>query len=223
METSTLPSSLNEFSLLPDNRSHLERGLELSFSQHIYGVMPPLPGLLDGQQTPVDALPFLALERQVSEWREDYTDDIKRQVTASSWPVKRQSGTRSGIKRALSTLNFACRVTPWHQQTPKGEPYHLDVLAWSQNNAPINLEDAQRLEGYLNEVKSERDVINLALTFGVESSLGLAAAIAPAVNVHHLEQTAILPPPVETPMTLGLTMAPAPMTTINHLTLKATL
>jgi phage tail P2-like protein len=223
LEQSTLPLSLNDFSVLPDNRSKLERGLELSFAQHVYGIIPPFPNLLDGNKTPVESLPYLALDRQVSEWREDYTEDIKRQLTDSSWRVKRLSGTVEGIRLALNTLNFDAIITPWHQQTPQGQPYNLDVVAFSQNNQSVDPQDALRIESYLNEVKSERDVINLALTFGVESFFSINMASAPPTNVVHLEQKAVLPPLDLVPIGLTLNTATAPVINVQHLTLKGTL
>jgi phage tail P2-like protein len=220
LEQSTLPLSLNDFSVLPDNRSKLERGLELSFARHVYGIIPPFPNLLDGNETPLEALPFLALDRQVSEWREDYTEDVQRQLTDSSWRVKRLSGTVEGIRLALNTLNFDGVITPWYEQTPQGQPYHLEVIAFSQNNESVDPEDARRIESYLNEVKSERDVIDLALTFGVESFLSISMASAPAINFIHLNSKAVLPP--LDLVDIGLSLAGATLPTINvqHLTLK---
>ena len=50
-------------SLLPDNSSAIERGLEAAFADLLEAIAPPFPELLDPQRTPGQALTYLAADR----------------------------------------------------------------------------------------------------------------------------------------------------------------
>ena len=58
----------SKYSLLPDNRSPLERGLELAFTELLTSMVSPFPDLLNAHKTPTHMLPYLAQDRGVLEW-----------------------------------------------------------------------------------------------------------------------------------------------------------
>ncbi len=192
-----LTSLQTTYSVLPDNHSNLERALELSFLQALYSVDHPYPALLNAQSTSIEILPYLATEKQVKIWRDDDSEQVKRDLTETSWKVKRLSGTKAGIRCVLTALNFESEIVPWHQQVPQNEPYHLSVLAWAKDSESLNVANIEKLYAHIEEVKSERDTVELSLTYGVETAFALAGATSHAVTIkQHQIQAALWPEPI---------------------------
>lgn len=192
-------SSPQQRSVLPDNQGYLERALELSFESALYSVKSPYPNLLDAQTTAASTVPYLAAEKQLGIWSSTDSEAVKRTLTATAWKVRCLSGTKGGIKVALKALDFDSELTAWHQQTPKKPPYHLDVLAWGKGNKPVNLANIEKLLAYIKDTKSERDVIDLSLIYGVETSFSIAGATSPPAIIKESKNTAVLwPMPVAT-------------------------
>jgi phage tail P2-like protein len=196
LSQSTLPSALKTYSVLPDNRSPLERGLELALSEQLYAIKQPYPELLNAAKAPINIVTYLASERQLPVWDSTDPESTQRKLTGNAWQVRRLSGTRSGLKMALESLDFLSEVKPWYQQVPQAAPYHLSIIAWEKGNKPVNVSNVHKLLAYINDSKSERDVIELSLMFGVETQLSLAGAAAPPTNVNKkLASAALWPMP----------------------------
>lgn len=194
MSQSTLPSSLKTYSVLPDNRSALERALELSLSQQLYSVPHYYPQLLDARHTPIDVVPHIAAERQLPVWDITDPENVKRKLVGNAWQVRRLSGTRTGLKMALESFDFQSEITPWHKQTPQGEPYSLEVVAWEKNNKPMDVANVQKLMKYIDETQSLRDQADLFLSYGVEFKFGIVGAAPVPVAIRNTEVEAELWP-----------------------------
>ncbi|MCP5019722.1 MAG: phage tail protein I [Ketobacter sp.] len=214
--------SKSPYSLLPDNRSSLERGLEEAFSDLLYEVPSPYPILLDAMKTPAHMLPYLAQERSVPEWNSEDPEHIKRQMVDKAWEVRRLSGTRAGIKLVLQTLDYDSQVTPWFKMDEQAVPYTLEVLAWEKGNKPVDVDKAKRLIAHLNETKSCRDTIELGLVFGVETQLGMSGASAPPTNVKETDGKAELWPMPEANVSLAVVGAIPNAINVVPLSLVAT-
>lgn len=106
MSQSTLPSALKTYSVLPDNRSALERALELSLTQQMYAVDHPYPQLLDAWHTSIDVVPYLAAERQLPVWDTADSEHVKRSLAGNAWQIRQLSGTRAGLNMALESFDF---------------------------------------------------------------------------------------------------------------------
>ncbi|QMV14739.1 phage tail protein I [Vibrio spartinae] len=182
MNQSKLPLALKTYSVLPDNRSPLERSMELSFSQQIYGIGNPYPHLLDAQKTAFEIVPYIASEFQLPVWDTSDPEPVKRNLAGHAWQVRKMSGTRAGLKLALESFDFQSQIKPWYQQQPQGQPYSLEIVAWEKGNKPVDVANVKKLLAYIEDTKSERDQIELSLMFGVETSIEIAGAIAPVTN-----------------------------------------
>lgn len=172
--TSTLLSNLT--SVLPDNRSPIESSLEFSFNKEILAIETPFPHLLFAQQTPLNLVPFLAAEKQLPVWDDNDTEKVKRDTTKTAWLIRKKSGTPAGIKLAFESLDFDCSMTPWHQQTPLGEPYSFEVWAYARDTK-ITAEISIKMDELLQEIKSERDTYSLFLARGSNSNYFIGAAL----------------------------------------------
>ena len=181
MNQSTLPSSLKTHSVLPDNRSPLERALELSLSQQLFSINHSYPVLLNPQKTPVSALPYLAADKQVAEWSPDDSEGDRRATADNQWRVFKLSGTVAGLRLALSGFNGETEIQPWHEYG--GQPYHLKAKVWV--TAPIDGETINRLSHRVNNAKSERDTVLLSVGAKTETKLNFALTTVsgPSVTV----------------------------------------
>jgi phage tail P2-like protein len=197
LKESKLPSLLKIFSVLPDNASPLERALELTFSEELYSLESPYPNLHDAATTPNSALTLLALEKQVSIWDADDTEDIKRKQTANAWLVKQQSGKRQGIQTALNDLGFGCDVIPWYK-SGSDEPYSMQINAYCLEQ-PLTPDINKRLDEVIVETKSERDIYTLRLMrevinnnyIGVSMECGITITSEPYYPTEHTSEPAI--------------------------------
>jgi|OM-RGC.v1.010694482 phage tail protein, P2 protein I family len=221
LSQSTSTSSLHSYSVLPDNKSALERAIELALAEQLYQHASPFPGLLNAETTTNKLLPFLAHDAQVPIWDDDAPDELKRRLARDAWIVRRLAGTKKGIKTALESLGFKGEITPWYEQS--AEPYSLEIItAWEHGNNPVNVANAKKLLSYIDEAKSERDTVTLSLAYGVEQNMGLAGAIAPAVNFKSSSHEARLWE-LETKTELALCGAAQVGTSINNLEIQAEL
>ncbi len=221
MNQSKLPLALKTYSVLPDNRSPLERSMELSFSQQIYGIGNPYPHLLDAQKTAFEIVPYIASEFQLSVWDTSDTEPVKRNLAGHAWQVRKMSGTRAGLKLALESFDFQSQIKPWYQQQPQGQPYSLEIVAWEKGNKPVNVANVKKLLAYIEDTKSERDQIELSLMFGVETSMGIAGAIAPVTNTQETSGYAQLWPMPEAQVALFVSGAIVPGMSINTVAASA--
>ncbi|MDW2121614.1 phage tail protein I [Vibrio sp. 2026] len=221
MSQSKLPSALKTYSVLPDNRSALERALELSLSQQLYSVDNPYPNLLDAWHTPIEVVPYLAAERQLPVWDTSDPDHIKRNLAGNAWQVRRLSGTRAGLQMALESFDFLSEIKPWYQQEPQGQPYSLEIVAWEKGNKPVNVANVKKLLAYIEDTQSERDQIELSLMFGVETSMGMAGARAPVTNVKETDGQASLWPMPDASMSFAMAGAVPPAVNVSPMDAKA--
>lgn len=174
---------MSEYSLLPDNRSPLERGLELAFTQLLYDIENPYPALLNPRQTAKKTLPYLAQDRVVPEWDATAPESEQRQTVTNAWPVRRLAGTRKGLMLAMDSLEYDAEVTPWYQMSPRAQPYHFELVAWKRQSAPINRDVVHRMLDHLEDAKSERDTYELILAFGVETGMAMSSVPDRGVTV----------------------------------------
>ncbi|MBJ7536639.1 phage tail protein I [Marinomonas transparens] len=162
MTQSKLPSGMQTYSVLPDNRSPLERALELALSEALYAIDHPYPELLDAQHTLENAISTLGIERQVLVWDSEDSEQVQRKRAENAWRNRLLSGTRSGFIKALEQMGFGSEVTPWFALSPTRDPYHFQVWVYCSDRlltAEINI----RIDALFEEMKSERDVYEINL------------------------------------------------------------
>lgn len=181
LKTSVLPPELNDYSVLPANKTKLERALELAFIQHLYAITAPMPELLNGYKTPAEALPYLAMENQVPDWNPEDTEQNKRHTVANQWLVTRKAGTIAGIELATEGLGGTTEIKAWHEYG--GQPYHMKITTWVDKAPTLDVITSTKRR--IEHAKSGRDVFTLGIgtqTHG-EVFVGGFIATAPAVTL----------------------------------------
>ena len=149
-------------SVMPVNASPFERAYEHAARRLLGRLAPPFPQLLDPQKTPAAFLAYLASDRGVSEWQASDDEPRKRAAVALALPIKRMAGTRAALTHAIESMGYRAEITPWHAQTPRGQPYSFKVV--SRTSAGFSEHDFNRLEARLADAKAERDVLFHTIT-----------------------------------------------------------
>ncbi|EGQ8184676.1 phage tail protein I [Vibrio parahaemolyticus] len=220
LSQSTSESKPSSYSLLTDNASPLERALEHTLSKHLDQIAPPLPQLRSANQTPESALPHLAADRMVTYWKHEDSVEIKRSQVANAQIERKLSGTKEGLRIALDSIGYGCEIKSQYE-SPDLPPFTLDIVAWKSDSSPVNPELIVNLIEKLEDIKSTRDTIQLALTFGVETDVVLYGAKSPPTNVSYTDASAELWSMPYALAQLCVVGGACPPISINHLTVKA--
>lgn len=185
MTQSKLPSGLKTYSVLPDNRSPLERALELALSDALYSIDNPYPTLLDAQKTTPDVIAPLGIDHQVLVWDSEDSELVKRDRVDYAWRNRQLSGTRAGFTKALEQMGFGSTITPWYKLNPNETPYYF--LIWVYCSDRVLTPDINvRLDNLLHEMKSERDVYDLNLARESIASPRMAIATEIGITIESL-------------------------------------
>lgn len=162
--------------VLPSNSSLLEVGIDLAFGDLLERLTPPFPELMNPAATPAEFLPYLAVDRGVSEWNAAAPEAEKRATVAASWGVKRLAGTRRALELAVESLGMLPEVVAWHSDNLEGSPYSLRVVARAPGAYDETASD--RLALRLADAKAERDVLSLRIVSEVRGRLYYGAAVS---------------------------------------------
>lgn len=115
-------------SLLPSSATGLERALEQA-SRHQLGDIPlPYNDLLSPDRCPVALLPWLAWANSVDVWRNEWPEEVKRQVIRNAPEIHRKKGTVAAIKKAVESLGAGIAVIEWFEKTPPGPAHTFEVI-----------------------------------------------------------------------------------------------
>ena len=149
-------------SLLPPNASELERKItqvgKAAFD------LPSIRVTKDIDDVPSQFLPFIAWQRSVDYWDENWQDSLKRNVIKNSREQHRIKGTAAAIKRALEPFGYEVKLIEWFQAVPNLIPgtfnLELDLIGKSLNQEVYN--EINRL---VSDAKAaSRHLTNLTIT-----------------------------------------------------------
>ncbi|MCS4503910.1 phage tail protein I [Arhodomonas aquaeolei] len=112
-------------SLLPPNRSRLERDLE-AVTERSTAVEAPYNELWDPWACPIAALPWLAWALGVQEWSSSWPEGRKRSVVAAAMGVRRRAGTAAAVREAVESLDIeGIEYSEWHEYGGDPGTYRL--------------------------------------------------------------------------------------------------
>lgn len=74
-------------------------------------------------------LDHLAVQYDVTPWRESWTVSMKRSVIKATYMNLCKRGTVEAVKAAVSALGSAVQIVEWWQMEPKGRPHTFTVIA----------------------------------------------------------------------------------------------
>lgn len=148
--------------LLPPNSTDLERKLaEVGIDAF---ELPSIRIIKDIDYVPSQFLPFIAWQKSVDYWDENWQEELKRKVIKESRDLHRLKGTPTAIKKALEPFGYEVTLIEWFQAEPNLIPgtfnLELDVIGKS-----LNAETYSEINRLVSESKAaSRHLANLTVT-----------------------------------------------------------
>ena len=166
-------------SLLPPNCTQLERNLT-EVGKDAFE-LPSIRVTKDINQVPAQFLPFIAYQKSVDYWDDDWQDALKRKVIQSSKEQHKIKGTAAAIKRALEPFGYEVKLIEWFKASPELTPgtfnLELDLIG-----KPLSQEVFNEVNRLVSDAKSAaRHLGSLTITAN------------PVLNIHNIlvHQTAL--------------------------------
>lgn len=161
--------------LLPKSATLLERALSAVAARLLDATHNVIRAVWDADRCPVHILPYLAQAWSVDEWDPAWSEAEKRQAIRDAIWLHRHKGTVGALKRALAQMGMPVTVSEWFRHG--GAPYTFRLSVTLADGAAWTAEHYRRL---------------------------LRVAIG-AKNVRsHLDRIAVAPPPIDTPLAIGI-------------------
>lgn len=169
-------------SLLPKNSTPLERTLEEVAGERLEGLSFDFASLFDPDTCPPAFLPYLAWERGVELWDEDFVgveseDDLtrrRREIISRFEKIKRLRGTLAAIDLAMETLGVRARIREWWDHPEPREPYTFKVILFNKDNRPLGEAERRRILRVIESLKPLRARFDLDVMFEAEATVGAA-------------------------------------------------
>ena len=98
-------------SLLPPNSTDLERKFAEAGKDAFD--LPSIRIIKDIDQVPAQFLPFIAWQKSVDYWDENWQEALKRKVIKESRALHRLKGTPAAIKKALEPFGYEVTLIEW--------------------------------------------------------------------------------------------------------------
>ena len=149
-------------SLLPPNASELERKItqvgKATFDLATIRVVK------DIDDVPSQFLPFIAWQRSVDYWDENWQEALKRKFIKESRALHRLKGTPAAIKKALEPFGYEVTLIEWFKAVPNLVPgtFNLELNVIGKS---LNAETYSEINRLVSESKAaSRHLANLTVT-----------------------------------------------------------
>ena len=146
----------------PPNASELERKItqvgKAAFD------LPSIRVIKDIDDVPSQFLPFIAWQRSVDYWDENWQDSLKRNVIKNSREQHRIKGVAAAIKRALEPFGYEVTLIEWFKAVPNLVPgtFNLELNVIGKS---LNAETYAEINRLVSESKAaSRHLANLTVT-----------------------------------------------------------
>ena len=149
-------------SLLPPNSTDLERKLAEAGKDAFD--LPSIRIIKDIDQVPSQFLPFIAWQKSVDYWDENWQEALKRKVIKESRALHRLKGTPAAIKKALEPFGYEVTLIEWFKAVPNLVPgtFNLELNVIGKS---LNAETYGEINRLVSESKAaSRNLANLTVT-----------------------------------------------------------
>lgn len=148
-------------SLLPLNRTPLERALEVAADEDLKA---GLRTLYNPDTCPAHLLYQLAWAWSVDRWDDNWSEAIKRSVIRSAFYVHAHKGTLGALRRVVEPFGYLIEVREWWQLDPLGVPGTF-ALKVGVENAGIDENTYQELSRLIEDARPvSRHLIGLDIS-----------------------------------------------------------
>lgn len=148
--------------LLPPNSTNLERKLA-EVGKDAFD-LPSIRIIKDIDNVPSQFLPFIAWQKSVDYWDENWQEALKRKVIKEARDLHRLKGTAAAIKRALEPFGYEVNLIEWWQVQPNLTPgtFNLELNVIGKG---LNQEVYNEINRLVSESKAaSRHLANLTVT-----------------------------------------------------------
>jgi phage tail P2-like protein len=149
-------------SLLPPNSTDLERKLA-EVGKDAFD-LPSIRIIKDIDQVPLQFLPFIAWQKSVDYWDENWQEALKRKVIKESRALHRLKGTPAAIKKALEPFGYEVTLIEWFKAEPNlvQGTFNLELNVIGKS---LNAETYAEINRLVSESKAaSRHLANLTVT-----------------------------------------------------------
>ena len=149
-------------SLLPPNSTDLERKLAEVGADAFD--LPSIRIIKDIDHVPSQFLPFIAWQKSVDYWDENWQEALKRKVIKESRDLHRLKGTPAAIKKALEPFGYEVTLIEWFKAEPHLVPgtFNLELNVIGKS---LNAETYSEINRLVSESKAaSRHLANLTVT-----------------------------------------------------------
>ena len=148
--------------LLPPNSTDLERKLAEAGKDAFD--LPSIRIIKDIDQVPSQFLPFIAWQKSVDYWDENWQEALKRKVIKESRALHRLKGTPAAIKKALEPFGYEVTLIEWFKAVPNlvQGTFNLELNVIGKS---LNAETYSEINRLVSESKAaSRHLANLTVT-----------------------------------------------------------
>ena len=149
-------------SLLPPNSTDLERKLAEAGKDAFD--LPSIRGVKNIDHVPSQFFPFIAWQRSVDYWDDNWQDELKRTVIKESRDLHRLKGTPAAIKKVLEPFGYEVNLIEWFEVQPNLVPgtFNLELNVIGKS---LNAETYAEINRLVSESKAaSRHLANLTVT-----------------------------------------------------------
>ncbi|EAW1261766.1 phage tail protein I [Salmonella enterica] len=136
-------------SLLPTGSTPLEKAAAEAAGQ-ISKLNVPLRLLWDPWRCPLPLLPYLAWAFSVDQWDDNWPEQTRRQIVATSFDIHRKKGTIGAIRRVVTPLGYLRNIQEWWEFSGEPGTFSIDVGVLDSG---ISEEIQQELERLINDAR----------------------------------------------------------------------
>lgn len=163
------------FKSILTQHTHIEKQLERVTGESVEALPKPIRAIHNPTICPADLLPWLAWERSVDYWRDDWSEQIKRDVIAASVAVHRKKGTLAALKQAIDATGLKTKIV-----IAKESPYYVPHSFFVQvntANTTLTPTDAADIRYQIDHVKPARCTYTLGFSESVAVTLKSSARL----------------------------------------------
>ncbi len=141
--------------LLPSNSTEMDREMD-GVDAQLAARLPIklIPAARSAAETPLELLPYLALERSVDEFSGLWSEARRREVVAGSFAYHQVKGTRPALDRALEPLGFNVTVVEWFEASPPRPAYTFRLRVDLTEFRPWTIAESAQLVRVANGAKN---------------------------------------------------------------------
>lgn len=155
------------FKNLLNHHTRLEKQLERTGGEAVEALPIPVRVLHSPADCPAPLLPWLAWERSVDYWRDDWSEQTKRDVIAASVAVHRKKGTLVAIRQSIAAVGLQAVVDVPRDQS-RYVPHTFRVRLDAETNPPTD-SNAREIRYQIDHIKPAR--CGYSLTFAQQATI----------------------------------------------------